>query len=109
MTKETPAWLAYLTPLGWLIAWLQFKQSGSNSPFVLLHLRQMFGLMVILALLWILQAVYIYSERINYVTVPSYFVLFILWIKGFSDALMNKEQPIPLIGKMLQLACLFIR
>ena len=59
--------------------------------------------------LWLLQAVYIYSERINYITIPSYFLLFVLWAKGFSDALTNKEKTIPVIGKMLQQACLFVR
>lgn len=108
MIKEPPPWLAYLTPLGWIIALLQFKQSGSKSSVVLLHLRQMMGLMILLVLLWILQAVYVYSERINFVTIPSYFLLFLLWIKGFSDALMNKEKTVPAIGKMLQQACLFV-
>ena len=108
MIKEPPPWLAYLTPAGWIIALLQFKQSGSKSPLVLLHLRQMMGLMILLALFWILQAVYIYSERINYVIIPFYFLLFFLWIKGFSDALNEKEKPLPVIGMMLQQACLFV-
>jgi len=108
MIKEPPPWLAYLTPLGWIIALLQFKQSGSKSSVVLLHLRQMMGLMILLVLLWILQAVYVYSERINFVTIPSYFLLFLLWIKGFSDALTNKEKTVPFVGKMLQQACLFV-
>jgi len=109
MIKEPPPWLAYLTPLGWIIALLQFKQSGCKSSVVLLHLRQMMGLMIILVLLWILQAVYVYSGRVNYITIPSYFLLFGLWIKGFSDAINNREKPVPVIGKMLQQACLFIR
>jgi hypothetical protein len=109
MINTNSAWLAYLSPIGWLIALLQFKQTGSKSSLVLLHLRQMMGLMIILVLLWILQAVYIYSERVNYITIPSYFLLFGLWIKGFSDAINNREKPVPVIGKMLQQACLFVR
>lgn len=109
MKKDLPPWLAYLTPVGWLIAWIQYKRSGIRSSLVLLHLRQMMGLVILLALLWILQAVYIYSERIQYLTIPGYFLLFILWLKGFSDALMNKEKPIPLVGKPLQQVCMFLR
>lgn len=108
MKKELPAWLAYLTPVGWLILWIEYKRSGSRSTIVLLHLRQMIGLMILLVMVWMLQAIYIYSKRVNYIATPGYFLVFFLWLKGFSDAIRNKAKPLPIIGRIIQQALLFI-
>ena len=109
MNREIPAWLAYLTPIGWLIAYLQYSKSDKTSSLVVIHLRQMLGLCLMLIAVWMLQVIYIYSERINYITIPSYFLLFLFWSKGLFDALKKKEKPLPVIGKMLQQVCLFVR
>jgi hypothetical protein len=108
MKKELPAWLAYLTPVGWLILWIEYKRSGSRSTIVLLHLRQMIGLMILLVMVWMLQAIYIYSKRVNYIATPAYFLLFFLWLMGLSDAIRNKAKPLPIIGRIIQQALLFI-
>jgi hypothetical protein len=69
----------------------------------------MMGLMILFVLIWLLQAVYVYSTRVNYITIPAYFLLFFLWLWGLSDALNKKDKPIPMVGKIIQQTCLFLR
>lgn len=45
---------AYVLPIGWLLAYFVIRFCGLRSKFTTFHLRQAFGLNVLIVLFWIL-------------------------------------------------------
>lgn len=50
---KTIAIAAYLTPVGWVVAYIAKSLNAITEPFVIFHLRQGLGLNIIMLLLWI--------------------------------------------------------
>jgi len=109
MKQSIPAWLVYLTPVGWFIAWIQYRRSGERSPLLLLHLRQMMGLMILLSVIWISEQVVLPFPGKPALFFSFNFLLFLSWLIGLKDAILQKERTLPIIGPLLQVACMFLR
>ena len=84
MDKKTTGIIAYLTIIGWLIAFLAGDKEGAKF-----HLNQALVIMLF-ALLGVIPFVgWIWS-----------IVVLVLWILGFISAINGEEKEVPLLGKI---------
>jgi uncharacterized membrane protein len=103
MKQKTMAILAYITLIGWLISYLEFKKSTEKSKLVNYHLGQSLGLIITSFLLSIVSGVVL-------AIIPSlgsifYLILlipFVLLLLGIVAANNEVEKPVPLIGKIFE-------
>lgn len=111
MEQKTTAWVAYLTIIGWLIAFLQYRNAEQKDPLVRFHLRQMFGLMLAYVLIKMFSEV-LYLGFFPVIWVVQWVLwpmLFVAWVMGLTSALNGQEKPIPLVGNLFQQWFAFIR
>ncbi|ARS38380.1 import component protein [Sphingobacteriaceae bacterium GW460-11-11-14-LB5] len=103
MKQKTMAILAYITLIGWIISYLEFKKSTEKSTLVNYHLGQSLGLIITSILLSIVSGVVL-------AIIPSlgsvfYLILlipFVLLLLGIIAANNEVEKPLPLIGKVFE-------
>jgi uncharacterized membrane protein len=103
MKQKTMAILAYITLIGWIISYLEFKKSTEKSTLVNYHLGQSLGLIITSILLSIVSGVVL-------AIIPSlgsifYLILlipFVLLLLGIIAANNEVEKPVPLIGKIFE-------
>jgi uncharacterized membrane protein len=103
MKQKTMAILAYITLIGWIISYLEFKKSTEKSTLVNYHLGQSLGLIITSILLSIVSGVVL-------AIIPSlgsifYLILlipFVLLLLGIVAANNEVEKPVPLIGKIFE-------
>ncbi|MEO7307268.1 MAG: hypothetical protein ABIR78_04785 [Ferruginibacter sp.] len=99
---KTTAIVAYITIIGWLIAYFGMHQSKKTS-LGSYHLRQTL-------LLFIIAIIYQIIIRIIIMAVPAVglilslvgLVFLVLWIMGLIAAINGEEKPMPLIGEKAQ-------
>jgi len=103
MKQKTIAIIAYITLIGWIIAYLEFKKSKEKSALANYHLGQSLGVIITSILFSILSSMVLFI-------VPSlgfvfYLVLlfpFILMLLGIITANNGLEKPVPLIGSLFE-------
>ncbi len=103
MKQKTMAILAYITLIGWIISYLEFKKSTEKSTLVNYHLGQSLGLIITSILLSVVSGVVL-------AIIPSlgsifYLILlipFVLLLLGIIAANNEVEKPLPLIGKVFE-------
>ncbi len=93
---KTTAIVAYLTIIGALIA-ITMNMEPKNE-FARFHIRQAFGLHIMFHAFALFSSVW-FNEFALY---GLYLCYFILWIYGFSGALSDKKQMVPMIGDYFQ-------
>ena len=94
---------AYLSPIGFIRAVLEYAHQEEKSPVDLFHLRQSFGFYVMLVVIFLIYLVFgsnlFYSDFTSLiVSIP----LGILWFLGFKAAMQGKEKPMPVVGNLFQ-------
>lgn len=109
MDSRTTSWVAYLTFIGWVIAYVQYSNMPEKSTLVRYHLRQMFGLLVAYAAIWVLTNVMQFMPGFWMLQWVLYVALFLLWLAGISGAVNGEEKPVPLLGTLFQQWFQFIR
>jgi uncharacterized membrane protein len=98
---RTAAIVSYITFIGWLISFFGLHRFNKTS-YSSFHLRQS---LLIHIFSFILKFVYSFSlASIGSLIFVAFFsiLLFILWLRGFLDAINGKEKPIPVIGAIAQ-------
>ncbi len=98
---RTLATVAYLTFVGTIIAF--FLNDDKKNPFVLFHLRQMFGLII---LLFIANMFFKVNETIYNIL---WLISFSGWAYGLFGAVTKKWLAIPFIGEKFQQWFQFIK
>lgn len=99
MSSKTLAVIAYITPIGWIIALVQYYKQD-KSPLLRFHLKQALGLMLSALLLAIITGIIAY-------TVPALGLLYyanagilLLVVLGMINAANEAEKALPLLGKL---------
>ena len=96
MDKKTTSWVAYLTFIGWIVAYLAGDKEGAKF-----HLNQ--------ALIIWLGVVCLYAASMILVFIPilgwlaawaANIFLFVCWIIGLINAINQEEKELPLIGQI---------
>ncbi len=103
MKNKTMAIVAYITLIGWIISYLEFKKSPEKSSLVNYHLGQSLGVIITSFVLSI-------ASTIILAIIPSlgfifYFILlipFVLLLLGIVAANNELEKPVPVIGKIFE-------
>ncbi|AOM78725.1 import component protein [Pedobacter steynii] len=103
MKNKTMAVLAYITIIGWIVAYLEYKKSTEQSKLVNYHLGQALGIFLSYLLISILGGIIL--SLIPALAIVFYVALFIpliLLLFGVITALNEVERPVPLIGKLFE-------
>lgn len=100
---KTTAIVAYLTPIGALIA-LTMNLEPKNA-FARFHIRQAFGIHLLFIAFGILSSTYGNS----YSAMGLFLCYSVLWGYGFVGAITGKEQEVPIVGPYFQKWFTFIQ
>lgn len=103
MSNKTMAMVAYITIIGWVIAYLQYKKSTDRSPLVNYHLGQSIGLVILSIVLSIVMGIlvaiipglYILSYAVSIITL-------VLLLMGIIAANNEVMKPLPIVGKLFE-------
>lgn len=102
---RTVAILAYLTPIGFIVAIIM--HGGRKTALGTYHLRQCLGLYVIALVGWValmvLAFIPILGQLIGLLAFPVVgLCLFVLWIMGLIAAINGQQKPMPVAGGFFQ-------
>ena len=89
MDKKVTGIVAYITWIGWIIAYLAGDKEGAKF-----HLNQALVLWIASIVLSILS----YIPLIGIIPAILGIVVFIFWIMGLVNAIKGEEKPLPIIG-----------
>lgn len=99
MNKKTTDIVAYLTPLGFILAFLAGTKTESRF-----HLNQALVLILAEVLVEIVDAILAHIPLINVVASILLAIvaigLFVLWIMGLVSAIKGEEKPVPVLGEI---------
>lgn len=103
MSNKTMAILAYVTIIGWVVAYLQYKKSSDRNPLANYHLGQSLGLIILTFILGI-------AVSIVVSIVPSLYFLslivsvlsLVLLLLGVVAANNEAIKPLPIVGKLFE-------
>lgn len=103
MTNRTMAMVAYITIIGWVISYLNYRKSDHKNPFVQYHLTQSLGVIIFSVILSIVSGILLgilpALSTVFYIIGLTPLVLMLL---GIITASNNAERPIPFIGKFVE-------
>ncbi|QXU42283.1 DUF4870 domain-containing protein [Pedobacter sp. D749] len=103
MKQKTIAIVAYITLIGWIISYLEFKKSTEKSSLANYHLRQSLGIIITSILLSVLSSVILaLIPSLGFVFYLILLLPFILMLLGIVTANNGLEKPVPLIGKVFE-------
>ena len=103
MTNRTMAIVAYITIIGWVVAYLSYRKSDDKSPFVRYHLGQSIGIILLSVALSIVSGILV--GLLPALATLFYLISlcpFILMLLGIITASNEAQRPIPLIGKLVE-------
>lgn len=86
--------VAYLTFLGWIIAY--FLNRDAKNKFATYHIKNMFGLLLILFVAQIMQTQHLLFGEVLWL------LAFVLWVISLVMALTNKQKGIPFLSEKFQ-------
>jgi len=101
MKNKTMAIVAYITIIGWIISYLEFKKSPEKSKLVNFHLGQSLGIFITSIVLSILSSIILaIVPALGMIFYLIFLLPFVLLLLGIITASNELEKPVPLIGKI---------
>ncbi|EHQ25050.1 hypothetical protein [Mucilaginibacter paludis] len=103
MTNKSMAIVSYITIIGWVISYLEYKKSTEKSALVNYHLGQSLGLIILSFILGI--AISILTMLIPALGIVSMVVgilSIILLLMGIIAASNEAIKPLPVVGKLFE-------
>ncbi len=97
------ALLSYLSWPGWILGVFLFLVERKKNAYARFHLRQSFGLALIVLAISIIS--WVLGFDLFYFSFPSLIVwgtFFVLWFMGFKSAMDETQKPLPAIGRYFQ-------
>ncbi|SHL66756.1 Uncharacterized membrane protein [Chitinophaga jiangningensis] len=101
MDRKTLAIISYLSIIGWLIAYFQYKDKPKDH-FVSYHLKQALGIAIISILLGVAINVVVSLVPALSVVVYANIAILILWIMGIINAYNGQMKPVPVAGPIFE-------
>lgn len=101
MDKKTLAIISYITIIGWLIAFFQYKDK-ERDPFVTYHLKQSLGIAIISFILGAAINIIVRIVPSLSVVVYANIVILALWVLGIINAMNGRRKPVPVVGHMFE-------
>lgn len=96
MDKKTTSWVAYITFIGWIVAYCAGDKEGAKF-----HLNQ--ALIIWIGYLCIIPAaiILVFIPIIGWLAIWAAIIfLFVCWIIGLINAINQEEKELPLIGQI---------
>ncbi len=96
MDKKTTSWVAYLTFIGWIVAFCAGDKEGAKF-----HLNQALVIWLGFICISVASAILVFIPILGALAswVAEIF-LFVMWIMGLINAINQEEKELPLIGKL---------
>ena len=94
---KTVAIIAYLTLIGWLVAFLM--NNKDKSSFGSFHIRQAIGIYLLFAVSSMVMIIPVLGWIAGML---GYLLALILWFIGFVSALNGEEKTVPVLGEQFQ-------
>jgi uncharacterized membrane protein len=103
MKQKTIAVVAYITLIGWIISYLEFKKSKEKSALANYHLGQSLGIIITAILLSVLSSIILaIIPSLGFVFYLILLLPFILMLLGMVTANNGLEKPVPFIGRIFE-------
>jgi uncharacterized membrane protein len=103
MTNRTMAIVAYITIIGWVVAYLSYRKSDDKSPLVKYHLTQSIGIILFSIALSIVSGVLVgILPALATVFYLISLLPLVLMLMGIITASNEAQRPIPVIGKLVE-------
>ena len=103
MSNKAIGIVAYITLIGWIIAFVLHKSKDDKSPQAGFHIEQALGLIIVSVVASIIgQILTAIVGILGLLMTIVYLGIFVLWIIGLINAINEKQEPIPLIGPIFQ-------
>lgn len=96
---------AYITPAGWIVAYIMKLLSGANTKFCIFHLRQGLGLLLTFGIIWMIVS-YTESHIALQVVQIVYFAYILQGVLGAMDCKCIYQ---PIFGKLYYNLLTFIK
>ena len=97
MSKKATGIVAYIAPIGWIIAFCAGDKEGAKF-----HLNQSLVLWIVEIILGVISGVAgfipVVGAIISLLVGICSLVMFVFWIMGLINAIKDEEKPLPLIG-----------
>ncbi len=95
--------LAYVTIIGWVVAYLEYKKSTERNPLVNYHLGQALGLMILTFVLAIaLTVVSFIVPTLSFLSLILSGLSIVFLLLGVVAANNEVIKPLPLVGKLFE-------
>ncbi|WP_412467614.1 DUF4870 domain-containing protein [Pedobacter sp. KLB.chiD] len=103
MKQKTIALVAYITLIGWIVSYLEFKKSKDKSALANYHLGQSLGIIITTILFSILSGIILaIIPSLGFIFYLILLIPFILMLLGMVTANNGLEKPVPLIGSIFE-------
>ena len=103
MKNKTMAIVAYITLIGWIISYLEFKKSTEKSRLVNYHLGQSLGIIITSFVLSIISSIILaIIPSLGFIFYIVLLIPFLLLLLGIIAANNEVEKPVPIIGKIFE-------
>ena len=101
--EKTIAVLSYITPIGWIIAYVMHQNNVVKSEFSAFHLRQALGIFISGVGLMIVGMIFSILPLIGHLTLLLVrLIILAMWIFGLYYAIDGKKMPVPFVGSLFQ-------
>lgn len=96
MDKKTTSWVAYLTFIGWIVAYLAGDKEEAKF-----HLNQSLIIWLGVVCVYLASIILVFIPILGWLAIGvANLFLFICWIIGLVNAINQKEEELPLIGQI---------
>lgn len=96
MDKKTTSWVAYITFIGWIVAYCAGDKEGAKF-----YLNQALVIWIGYACVAVASVILIFIPIMGWLTsVAANIFLFVCWIIGLINAIKQEEKELPLIEKI---------
>lgn len=101
MDRKTLAIISYISIIGWVIAFFQYKDKPKDH-FVSYHLKQALGIAIISIILGV--AINLVVSLVPALSVVRYanIAILILWVMGIINAYNGQMKPVPVAGPIFE-------
>jgi uncharacterized membrane protein len=102
--ERTIAFLSYLTPIGWIIAYVLHQNNVVKSRVAAFHIRQALGIFLLGIVLIIIGVIFSILPLIGPLTLfLAKLITLVLWLIGLYNAYERRMVEVPVVGNLFQI------
>lgn len=103
MSNKAIGIVAYITIIGWIIAFIVHKGKDNKSKLAGYHIEQSLGLIIVAVILAVIGNILVAIAGIfSFILLLINLAIIVLWVLGLLNAINEKHEPIPLIGPFFE-------